>query len=227
MLFAGKVKRKTGLESYYCYLIVAICSGLSLYYADYALICHIMEMFLLTMLLTALTQIGDRTQILLAGLAIRFTNNIAVIAGCALAAAINCGISAYAGTLVRSWISGDALLIFYALALTFAGIGMLVWRLPVDMLQSWPFGPFVASFLGLFIVQFGDKGQFLISASVANDKSYVFAMIGGWMGIMFALIPAVILQDKLAKLLPIKTIRNIGGFGFVLAGVYYALSVWG
>jgi putative Ca2+/H+ antiporter (TMEM165/GDT1 family) len=164
---------------------------------------------------------------LAAGLSIRFANRAVVAAGCALATAINCAMAAYAGTLIRGWIEGDALVLFSALAMTFAGIGMLAWRRPVDMLQGWPFGPFLSVFFGLFIVQFGDKAQFLIGAMVANDSHYLFATLGGWLGIMFALIPAIVLQEKLAALLPIKMIRNIGGFGFVLAGIYYAFSIWG
>lgn len=186
-----------------------------------------MSVFLITLLLTALTQMGDRTQILAAGLSIRFANRALVITGCALTTAINCLLAAYAGTLIRGWIDGDALVLFYAMAATFAGIAMLAWRRPVDMLQDWPFGPFLSVFFGLFIVQFGDKGQFLISAMVANDSHYLFAMIGGWFGVMFALVPAIILQERLAAMLPIKTIRNIGGFGFVFAGIYYALGIWG
>jgi putative Ca2+/H+ antiporter (TMEM165/GDT1 family) len=186
-----------------------------------------MSVFLTTLLLAALTQMGDRTQILAAGLSIRFANRAVVIAGCGLATAINCALAAYAGTLIRGWIDGDALVLFYALAVTFAGIAMLAWRRPVDMLENWPFGPFLTVFFGLFIVQFSDKGQFLISALVANDRSYLFAMLGGWLGVMFALVPAIVLQERLAAMLPVKAIRNVGGFGFVLTGIYYALSIWG
>lgn len=186
-----------------------------------------MDAFLITFLLTALTQLGDRTQVLAAGLSIRFANRTLIIAGCALASAVNCALSAYAGILMRGWIEGDALILFYALALLFAGIGMLAWRRPVDMLENWPFGPFLAPFIGLFVVQFGDKGQFLIGAMVANNPGYAFATFGGWAGIMMALIPAILLQERLAALLPIKTIRTLAGAAFLLAGIYNAFAIWG
>jgi putative Ca2+/H+ antiporter (TMEM165/GDT1 family) len=185
-----------------------------------------MEMFLSTLLLTALTQIGDRTQILVAALSIRFPNRAALFAGCAIATAINCALAAYAGRLVSEWINNDARILFYALALIFAGIGMLAWRRPIDLLENWPSGAFLTIFAGLFIVQLGDKGQFIIGATAARDGAAEFAMVGGWCGVMMALLPAIMWQEELARMLPIKTIRKIGGYGFLIGGIYFALKAW-
>ena len=108
----------------------------------------------------ALAEFGDRPQILCAALAIRYGRVSPVLWGLGLATLCNCAISAVAGSAVHQWISEDPLQLFYALSLIFAGIGMVAWRRPTDLLDDWSLGPFWTSFLGLFILQFGDKGQF-------------------------------------------------------------------
>ena len=60
--------------------------------------------------------------------------------------------------------SSDAVTMMIALAYIFAGAGMLMWRRSVNQLQGWKLGGFWTAFLGLGILQFGDKGQFIIAA---------------------------------------------------------------
>jgi len=183
-----------------------------------------MEAFLTTFLFTALTQMGDRTQVLMAALAIRFHGRAKLIAGCAIATAANCAIAAYAGHAVGGWISTDALTLFYALSLLFAGVGMLAWRRRVDVLQDWQTSAFVTSLIGLFVMQLGDKGQFIIAATSARQAAWIYPLIGGWCGVMLGLLPAIILQERLAQLLPTKLIRRAGGLFFLVLGVIFVLK---
>lgn len=104
---------------------------------------------------------------------------------------------------------------------------MVAWRQPVDLLDKWTLGPFWTSFLGLFILQFGDKGQFILAATAARTDAWLFAATGGWIGVMLACVPALILHEKLAELLPITLIRNTGGVLFLMIGAVLALSAWG
>lgn len=150
-----------------------------------------------------------------------------VILGLALATLLNCLISAIAGSAVNQWISEDPVQLFYALSLIFAGIGMVAWRRPVDLLEKWTLGPFWTSFLGLFILQLGDKGQFILAATAARTDAWGFAAAGGWIGVMAACVPAVIFQEKLARMLPVRAIRYIGGGIFLLIGAIIALGAWG
>jgi len=97
----------------------------------------------------------------------------------------------------------------------------------VDLLKNWTLGPFWTSFIGIFILQLGDKGQFILAATAARTDMWAFAAAGGWLGVMIACVPALILQEKLSQILPIKIIRQIGGALFLLIGVFMALSAWG
>lgn len=185
-----------------------------------------MDSLLATLFSVMIAEIGDRPQILAAALALRFGRDKTVIAALALATALNCALSAFAGSAIDDWISDDPLRLFNGLAFIFAGIGMLWWRRRVELLERWKTGPFLTAFLGLFILQFGDKGQFIIAANAALTPYWIFTAIGGWIGIMAAIVPAIILKEKLAQRLPIAAIRRTGGVLFLLWGIMQALRAW-
>jgi Ca2+/H+ antiporter, TMEM165/GDT1 family len=185
-----------------------------------------MDALLSTFIAAFVAEMGDRSQILAAALAIRFRNDRAILAGLILASSINTAISAAAGSVIDSWISEEPVRLFIALAYIFAGVGMLAWRRKVDILSGWKTGAFLTSFIGLFILQFGDKSQFLIAANSANTPLWGFAFAGGLLGILAASVPAVLLREKLAALLPIKLIRRAGGAAMLLWGLYLALGVF-
>lgn len=187
---------------------------------------RLVDAFLTSLFALLLAEMGDRPQILCAALAIRYGRAAPVIWGLGLATLFNCLISAFAGSAVNQWISEEPVQLFYALSLLLAGIGMMAWRRPVDLLDTWTLGPFWTSFLGLFILQLGDKGQFILAATAARTDAWGFAAAGGWIGVMAACVPAVIFQEKLAEMLPVKAIRYTGGGMFLVIGIVIALSAW-
>lgn len=174
-----------------------------------------------------LAEFGDRPQILCAALAMRYGRVSPIIWGLGLATLCNCTISAFAGSAVNQWISEEPLQLFYALSLVLAGIGMVAWRRPINLLEDWNLGPFWTSFLGLFILQFGDKGQFILAATAARTDMGIFAAAGGWVGVMIACLPAILLRRQLAEAIPIRAVRLVGGAAFLLIGSILALSAWG
>ncbi len=185
-----------------------------------------MDSFIATLLSLILTETGDRTQLLAAALALRFGRNMPVITGVALASLTNCLLSAYAGSFIKDWISQDPLLLFNGLAYFLAGIAMIGWRRKLDLLESWKIGPLLTAFFGVLILQFGDKGQFIIGANAARADHWLFPAIGGWLGGLLAVIPAILLKERLAQLLPIAKIRIAGGVLLCLLGLFYALRAW-
>lgn len=185
-----------------------------------------MDSLLATFFSVLIAEIGDLPQILAAALALRFGNDRMVIWALALSAALNCVISAVAGSVIDEWISEDPLRLFNGLAYVSAGVAMLWWRRPLDLLSGWKIAPFLTSFLGLFILQFGDKAQFMIAANAAMTPHPIFAGIGGWLGIMAAVVPAIVLKEKLAQLLPLAKIRRAGGVALLLWGIWQALRAW-
>lgn len=185
-----------------------------------------MDSLIATLLTLILAETGDRTQLLAAALALRFAGNRAVMAGFALASLANCLLSGFAGSHIDSWISQDPLRLFNGLAYALAGIAMLGWRRKVDLLEGWKTGPFLTAFFGLFILQFGDKGQFVIAANAALADHWLFPALGGWLGTLVAILPAILLRERLAQLLPLSKIRVAGGIFFCAFGLFQALKAW-
>jgi Ca2+/H+ antiporter, TMEM165/GDT1 family len=185
-----------------------------------------MDSLFITLCSVLIAEIGDRQQILAAALAMRFGNNRKVIVALALSAALNCAASAFAGSKIDQWISEDPLRLLGGLAYVFAGLAMLMKRRPVDVLSGWKTGPFLTGFLGLCILQFGDKSQFIIATNAAVAPHWAFTAAGGWIGTMAAIIPAIIMRERLAQLLPISGIRRVGGVLFLLWGAGQALIAW-
>jgi Ca2+/H+ antiporter, TMEM165/GDT1 family len=185
-----------------------------------------MDSLLATFLSLILAEMGDRPQLLAAVLALRYRNDRAVVIAVALASLINSFISAVLGSAIHNWISGDPLRLFNGLAYVLAGIGMLAWRRKTDLLENWTIGPFWTAFLGIFILQFGDKGQFIIGANAAFAGNWIFPAIGGWLGCIAAIIPAIVFKERLAQMLPINAIRIGGGVLLLLFGIWQALQAW-
>ena len=186
-----------------------------------------MDALLSTFLSVFLAEMGDRTQILAAALALRYHKNGAVLAGLACATLANCAISAAGGSVIDSWISEEPLKLFAGMAYIFAGAGMLMWRRVVDPLSGWKTPAFLTAFLGLFILEFGDKSQFIIAVQAARYDYWGMAMAGGFAGIMAATVPAVILREKLAQILPLKPIRWVSGALLLGWGILLALQAFG
>ena len=159
-----------------------------------------MDSLLATLFSVLIAEMGDRPQILAAALALRFSNDRMVIWALALATALNCAISTVAGSVIDQWISEDPLRLFNGLAYVSAGVAMLWRRRSVDLLDGWKIAPLMTAFLGLFILQFGDKAQFVIAANAAMTPHPIFTGLGGWLGIMAAVVPAIILKEKLNKM---------------------------
>lgn len=185
-----------------------------------------MEAFLTSLLLTSIVQTGDRAQLLCAALGQRFARPVPLMLGAALASGLSAAIGALGGVVVGTWISLDALRLFYALSLLFAGLGMLAPRRPVDTLPGWRTGPLLTGLLGLLILQFGDKGQFIVAATAARSHDWVWPLIGGWAGTLLGLIPAIIWQEKLA-LWPLRAVRMGAGGVIGTIGIALALGAFG
>ncbi|MFZ2995611.1 TMEM165/GDT1 family protein [Sphingobium sp.] len=183
-----------------------------------------MDALLLALLGALLGEIGDKSQLLVLALAVRYRRNGAVIAGIVAAATANAVLSAAAGAWIGPMMGADARLLFLALSVLFLGVGLL-WPVGApDLLTGWPTGAFVTTALGLFILGFGDGPQFLILGIATRTGHPVLAGIGGAIGVIVALVPVVLLRDRLLALLPSRAIRIGGGAIMLVTGAVLGLS---
>lgn len=185
-----------------------------------------MDAFLTSFLAVLLSEIGGRTQLLAALVAIRFDSDRRVMLGMMLAILVNVAVSAHLGSFIHGVISEHALMLFYALACLFAGLTMLAPHRgvaePILRLGALP-----GSFAALFLSMLGDKGQFLILATAARTDLPLLAGAGGFLGLAAACLPAIVLRKHLAHVVPLVWVRRIGGALFTLIGVMLAITAFG
>jgi len=171
-----------------------------------------------------LAEIGDKTQLLTVLLASRFARPGPVLVGVAVAALANSLIAAIGGTLVAGIVPFRALNLLTALALVFAAGGALLPQKQPEVGIYDRLGPFAASATAFFILELGDKTQFLTFAFAARSQMPLLAAAGATAGIIVASLPAVALGAALPTAVPLRRLRIGVGILFLIVGLIVALS---
>lgn len=179
--------------------------------------------FFISLVVVALSEMGDKTQLLALLLAARFRKPIPILFAILLATLVNHGVSAVLGQWITTVLSETVLLWIVSLGF----IGMAVWMLIPDQLDDesasinkWQkYGVFGATFILFFLAEIGDKTQIATIALAARFDSIGWVTLGTTIGIMLVNLPAVFIGDKLADKLPISLIHKIGAAIFLIMGV--------
>ncbi|MEO8101802.1 MAG: TMEM165/GDT1 family protein [Betaproteobacteria bacterium] len=185
-----------------------------------------MDAFLVSTLVVAVGEIGDKTQLLALLLAARFRRPLPIILGILFATVLNHGLAGMLGELIRASLSPE--LLRWLLGLSFIGIAL--WALKPDTLDSEPttqstFGVFALTFVTFFLAEIGDKTQLATVALAARYPDLIQVVAGTTLGMLIADVPAVILGEKAAPKLPLKLIRTVAAIMFAVLGVVVLLGV--
>ncbi|NHC03050.1 TMEM165/GDT1 family protein [Acinetobacter sp. 187] len=179
--------------------------------------------FLISLAVVALSEMGDKTQLLALLLAARFRKPLPILVAIFLATVVNHGVSAILGQWITTVLSPTVLLWIVSLGF----IGMAVWMLIPDELDDednsinqWQkYGVFGATFVLFFLAEIGDKTQIATVALAARFDSVGWVTLGTTLGIMLVNAPAVFIGNKLAEKLPISLIHKIGALVFLVIGL--------
>ena len=182
-----------------------------------------MEALLSAFLAAALAEIGDKTQWLALALGLHFRRPLPVLAGIALAALANSAIAAAAGLYIAPMLTREAATLLLALALLSAAAGALWRQKRPGAVDGWKLGAFASSLLAFFILELGDKTQFLSFAIATRTGSPILTALGATAGISLASTVAVALGKGYEKALPVRGLRLGAGILFLLAGAVTAL----
>jgi putative Ca2+/H+ antiporter (TMEM165/GDT1 family) len=182
------------------------------------------DVLLTTFLAALLAELGDKTQLLVIILAARFNKPGAVIAAVAVAALANGLIAAAGGVLINGVITLRATSLLVAIALVLAGLGNFFPQKRPDMGSTWKTGAFLTTAGCFFLLEFGDKTQFLTAALAAQYDSLMLAAAGAAAGVAAANVPAALLGERLEKLMPLKGVRAGVGALFLLFGFVVAVN---
>ena len=183
-----------------------------------------MDALLSTFVAAALAEWGDRTQLFVLVLAARFGRPGPVLAGLAVAAFANSLVAAIGGSFVHDQVNARALSLLVALALLMAGVGSLIRRRPPDMAARWRTGAFLTGAVTLFLLEFGDKTQFLTFALAGRFDSVALATAGATAGILAANAPAAAFGAAFAASVPVRPIRWAAAALFLIGGFIVAVN---
>ncbi|MGA9659322.1 MAG: TMEM165/GDT1 family protein [Asticcacaulis sp.] len=181
-----------------------------------------MEALLHSTLLVAISEIGDKTQILALILAARYRKPMPIILGILIATIANHALAAFGGTLLvhsalKSWLP-------LILAVSFIALGL--WMLVPDKVDEdegtvkKERGALVTTLIMFFLAEMGDKTQFATIALAAEYNSLLMVVLGSTLGMMIANVPAVIFGDKIMAYIPLKWVRIAASALFVGFGLW-------
>ncbi len=180
-----------------------------------------METYLVSALLVALAEMGDRTQLLTIMLASRYRRPVPILAGILVATIANHGLAALAGFYLSSIL--EAAWFKYAVSISF--IAMALWALIPDKEDDeekprrWRHGVFLTTAVAFFLVEIGDKTQVATVALAARYHDVLVVAAGTTTGMMLANIPAVFLGHAVTRVLPINALRIAAAVLYLILGV--------
>ncbi len=179
-----------------------------------------MQALLASVLVVAVAEIGDKTQLLALVLAARFRQPLAVSLGILVATLANHAVAGVLGAWVASAVSPATLR--WGLGLSFLAVA--VWAVVPDRLEETKAGPvgrdraFVATLIGFFLVEIGDKTQVATAILAARFDALLLVVAGTTIGMMLANVPVVLLGDVIAKRVPLRLVRLVAALVFAALG---------
>jgi Ca2+/H+ antiporter, TMEM165/GDT1 family len=180
-----------------------------------------LEAFLVSTLVVAIGEIGDKTQLLALLLAARFRRPIPIIAGIFTATLFNHALAGVLGGWIRSAV--DPELLRWVLGISFLAIA--AWALIPDKIEdkeSQPlgrYGVFAVTCVAFFLAEIGDKTQLATVALAARFANLLAVVAGTTAGMLLADVPAVLLGGKASLKIPLKAIRYIAAALFAAIGI--------
>lgn len=182
-----------------------------------------MESIFGSFLLVAVSEMGDKTQLLAFSLATRFRRPWPIMAGILVATLANHGLASSLG----AWISATipARVLAGVLALSFILFGL--WTLRPDALDESKgperFGAFLTTSVLFFLAEMGDKTQLATVALAARYGDVLRVTAGTTLGMLASDGLAVFLGEKLAARVSSARIRWAAASLFFLFGL---VSAW-
>ena len=179
-----------------------------------------MESFFVSMLVVALGEIGDKTQLLALLLATRFRRPIPIILGIFVATIANHAVAGAVGEIIRRSLEPHSLRLLLA-ASFFAIAG---WAIKPDSVDDKPtdlgrYGVFAFTVVVFFLAEIGDKTQLATIALAAKYDSLLGVVSGTTFGMLLADVPVVLLAERLTTKIPLRLIRYVSAALFAVLGM--------
>jgi len=178
-----------------------------------------MEAIWQSLLVVAITEMGDKTQLLALVLAAKFKQPWTVMAGILVATVLNHLLASTIGVWLTTVVSADVLRWVLALGFILFALWVLKPDKDEDLKNPDRFGAFVTTLVAFFIAEMGDKTQLSTVAMAAKYQSVALVTVGTTMGMLISDGLAVAFGEGLTKRIPMKVIRWVAALMFVAMGV--------
>jgi putative Ca2+/H+ antiporter (TMEM165/GDT1 family) len=186
-----------------------------------------MEAVVNSFLLVALSEMGDKTQILAFILASRFKKPWPVFWGILVATVANHLLASWAGDRISLLI--PPLYLKVGLALTF--FAFAIWVLIPDKQDDdqkpYRYGPFLTTVVVFFLAEMGDKTQLATVALAARYQDILSVTMGSTLGMMLSNGLAVFFGDKIATKINMTWMHRIAAVLFIAFGIWALVALPG
>ena len=181
-----------------------------------------MQAFLVSTGVVAVSEIGDKTQLLALLLAARFKRPLPIVGGIIVATLFNHAIAGALG----AWLGGavDQGYLRWILGALFIGMG--IWALVPDTLDetkveeaATTFGIFWITVVTFFLAEMGDKTQLATAALAARFAAVVEVVAGTTLGMLIADVPAVFLGHLFSEQAKGSWVRYVAAAIFIILGI--------
>ncbi len=187
-----------------------------------------MESLLISTGAVAVSEIGDKTQLLALLLASRFRRPIPIILGILVATLANHALAGLLGQWLGSAIAPE--LLRWGLGALF--LGMAAWALMPDKMEGDGIGrlaaaggAFLVTTVTFFLAEIGDKTQIATVALAAQFNSLLFVVIGTTAGMLIADVPAVVCGQLAGSRINPRWVRLAAAVIFATLGLLVLLGV--
>jgi len=181
-----------------------------------------LEALLVSTLVVAVGELGDKTQLLTLVLAARYRKPWPIIAGILVATLANHSVAAWIGQWVRDAVPPGVLR--WGLALSFFAVA--AWALRPDRFDASDAPPvsdrnvFVVTVVAFFLAEIGDKTQIATAMLAAKFDSLVAVVAGTTLGMLLVDAPTAFLGDAAAQRIPFRAVR------IAAATLFAGLGAW-
>ncbi|MGH8799181.1 MAG: TMEM165/GDT1 family protein [Casimicrobiaceae bacterium] len=181
-----------------------------------------MEALLASLVVVAIGEIGDKTQLLALMLAARLRRPVPIILGILAATLANHTLAALVGDWVRHALPAQWLR--WLLAASFFAVAW--WALKPDRTEdstrvpAGRLGAFALTVVAFFLAEMGDKTQIATVVLAAQFGNIAAVIAGTTLGMLLADVPVVLLGNAGARRIPFRLVRMIAAALFALMGVY-------
>ncbi len=183
-----------------------------------------MEALIISTLVVAVAEIGDKTQLLTLFLITRFQKPWPIIMGILVATLVNHGVSAWLG----DWLAGmvDTGVLDWILGISF--LLMAAWLLVPDKddgadSRFLGLGAFGATLVLFFLAEIGDKTQVATVLLAARFDDLWAVIVGTTLGMLAANLPVIWGGQWLVERIPMRWIHWVAAALFALMA---AFTVW-